>query len=143
MNQKRQKKMLRQSKEQSSGSWFDIESCKIVNLYDSGVPGTQCMVVTHPGCSTPIAQVWYRFGIRLDEIAIIDSHTHRDLHRRGLRTKIQKELFRWYPKINSIITQLGTDSGYSWMMKVGYKEHKERYLYCTRSAFNKYLTGLK
>jgi len=74
----------------------------------------------------PFGVVWWRWGMGTLEVDILNSFTHPELCRLGIRSHIQKALIKWLkPKI--IVTgRESTDAGIAWMMDNGYQLNKAR-----------------
>lgn len=106
-------------------------------LSDCGVPGTIALVATWSPIPSPIATVWYRLAARRDELEIVHSWVREAAQRQGIRSRLNTELFRGYPKCKRIVTQSGTESGLAFMRATGYKQHKSGYWYVTRAAWKR------
>jgi hypothetical protein len=105
---------------------------------DTGIAGVHTIAALVPTAPMPLGVVHFRFCARKDEIETIDSYVKAPLQRRGVRTFINKELFRWWPDVTRIVTQQGTEDGWAWMMARGYKD-KGTHLSVTRRQFERSL----
>lgn len=80
----------------------------------------------------PVGVVWWRWGMGLEEIDILNSYTFPDLRRLGIRTHLQWALIRRAKPKVLITGRESTVDGIRWMQDFGYVLDEDRLVWCYR-----------
>jgi hypothetical protein len=116
-------------------SWDSIKqeivakSDKLIALYGhAAAPGVRTLEAYHIEMPQPLGIVWFSH-CGLKTIEILSSYTESHVQRCGIRTFIHKSMLSGYPTVDRIISGSGTESGKAWMIKQGYTETPDGWVY--------------
>lgn len=77
----------------------------------SVTPGCFTIEVTHHSFCGPLGIVWYRFTKNSTCLDVLNSYVDSRYRRLGIRTLLNKKLFEFYPTIQKISTDGGSQEG--------------------------------
>ena len=104
---------------------FKVEDLEIRsrNGVTPGVHAIEAYDRDHP---CPVGQLWWRWGLGIDDVEILNSYTFPDVRRLGVRTRLQNYLIEWLKPRVVVTGRESTPDGIAWMEKFGYRLDRKR-----------------
>lgn len=104
---------------------FKVQALEI-RCRNGVVPGIHVIEAYDRDHPCPFGQLWWRWGLGIADVEVLNSYTFPDMRRLGVRTRLQNYMIEWLKPRTVVTGRESTRDGIVWMQSFGYRLDRKR-----------------